>query len=408
MKKAERLMFKLSFYVKPSGTGNRRGETTGRHTAALMLRILIDGGKAEMSLYTTVNPGLWQAQEQRFAGTGGETEALNMLMEDVRARARHLFFTRLLDGERLTAAALRDALQARDGRPGFLDFARRHNADFGEWVGRGRSQSSFRKYCTLVAHLSRFVKDEYGVHDVPLNAVDEDFARRFVCFMSVALGLSPGTVRLYVTAARHITGLARRRGLLSTDPFAALRLPAVPTSREYLTATELTALRRLGLRGLYGEVRDLFLLSCYTGLAYVDLLRLRPEHLEQDGTEVYWLVKPREKNGRRSMVRLVPAAAELLFGLRNDCSDRLLRVPDNRTCNRYLKVLACRAGIGTRLHFHMARHTFATLLLTAGIPIESVSLMLGHSRITTTQIYAQVTRDKIYRDTEHMSRAFAG
>lgn len=409
MEKKEKLTFRLSFYVKPAGTGRKHSENAGGHTVALMLRILIDGRRADMSLYTTADPALWQPASRRFAGgADGEADALNLLMDDFRARARHLFFRRLLDGERLTAAALRDALQAHDSRPHFLNFARRHNADFHEWVGKGRSRSSYKKYCALVAHLTQYVGSVYAADDVPMSAIDENFARRFVAFLGGTLRLSPGTIRLYITAARHITGLAQKRGLLPADPFATLRLPAVPVSREYLTAEELAALKHLKLKGTYARVRNLFLFSCYTGMAYTDLLHLRPEHVERDATGVYWLIKPREKNARRSVVRLVPPAAGLLMCLRGDDAGRLLRVPDNRTCNRYLKVLAAQAGIAGRLHFHMARHTFATSLLAAGIPIESVSLMLGHSRITTTQIYAQVTRNKISRDTEQMSRAFAG
>lgn len=398
MEKVKRLMFRLLFYIKPVGKNGDRG--------MLMLRVCIDGARADMSLYTTVETAAWRPRERRFAAGDEGAERLNLLMDDVQARARHLFFTLLLDGRRPTATQLRDVLQGRDRRPGLLAFARQHNADFGEWVGRGRSASSLKKYCTLVAHLARFVAADRGTADIAFSAVDEDFARRFVRFMSDTLGLAPGTVRLYVTAVRHITGLARRRGLISTDPFATLHLPAVSPQREYLTADELAALKRIGLRGLYSHVRDLFLLSCYTGLAYADLARLRAEHVERDAAGGCWITKPREKNGRRAVVHLVPAAVVLLGRMREGRGGALLHVPDNRTCNRYLKVLAMRADIGRRLHFHMARHTFATLLLTAGVPIESVSLMLGHSRITTTQIYAQVTRNKIARDTECMSQAF--
>lgn len=397
MENEKRLTFRLLFYIKPAGANADRGR--------LMLRVCIDGAHADLSLYTTVEKAAWRPGERRFENCEG-AERLNMLINDVQARARHVFFTRMLDGSRPTAAEVRDALQCRTCRTGLLAFARQHNADFGKWVGRERSASSLKKYRMLVVHLSQYVAAARHAADVPLAAVDEDFARGFVRFLSDRLCLAPGTVRLYVTAVRHIMGLARRRGLISTDPFAALHLPTAMPQCEYLTPAELEALKRLETGGLYGHVRNLFLLSCYTGLAYADLVRLRAEHVERDATGECWITKPREKNGRCAMVCLVPAAVELLGRLRTNRSDALLDVPDNRTCNRYLKVLASHAGICRRLHFHMARHTFATLLLTAGVPIESVSLMLGHSRITTTQIYAQVTRNKIAREAECMSRAF--
>ncbi len=120
-----------------------------------------------------------------------------------------------------------------------------------------------------------------------------------------------------------------------------------------------------------------------------------------------WLTKEREKSGKRTIVRLLPEAMKLLDSLpRRTDGGGWISVPMNRTCNRHLHRLEQRIGLRKQLHFHLARHTFATLLITAGVPIETVSIMLGHSRITTTQIYAQVTRNKIARDTSGMSRAF--
>ncbi len=280
------------------------------------------------------------------------------------------------------------------------------NAQFARYVGRERSKSSWRKYQTVARHLSAFIRHKYAREDYPVRSVDRAFVRAFTAYLSEHCRLSHGTVRLYLTALRHHTSAARRQGLLPGDPFEAVRLPPPGQRHESLTAQELTRLAALKLTGTALLVRDLFLLSCYTGLAYTDLRHLRPEHVERQGRKG-WLTKEREKSGKRTIVRLLPEAMKLLDSLpRRTDGGGWISVPMNRTCNRHLHRLEQRIGLRKQLHFHLARHTFATLLITAGVPIETVSIMLGHSRITTTQIYAQVTRNKIARDTSGMSRAF--
>lgn len=393
MKNEKRLTFRLLFYIKR--TALRRD---GR--APLMLRITVDGLSAQMSLQIAVPPSGWLPAVGRMAGRSAEAREVNLLLSDVAARARQLYYGAVLGGNRPDACRLRDALQGRVWRLGFLDLFRRHVADFGERVGHGRSQSTYRKYAIALSWTERFVRGEYGRADVETDSVDEVFACRLVTFL-LARGLAPGTVRLYVSAVRTVTLSVWRRGLLPADPFRGNCLPVVPARREALTEGEVERLARLPLAGRAARVRNLFLLSCRTGLAYADLCGLRPCHVHWDASGAGWIVKPRAKNGRQAAVRLVPEAERLLAAC---CPEGFpetgLFMPDNRTCNRMLKRLAAQAGLARRLYFHLARHTFATLSLSAGVPIESVSLMLGHSRLSTTQIYARVTTEKLRRDTE--------
>lgn len=389
MSKDKQLTFRLRFYVRRAKHGR---------TGCLCLRITVDGERAELSLHTAVATALWSPVEQRCKGRSDEAAQVNNLVADVGARARHLFFHHLMEGRRLSAAALRDALLARDRRPGLLAFVASLNAEFGRRVGRTRAVSTWLKYRTAERHLQRYVNTVVGRDDVAPGEVDETFVAGFVGYLTDRL--APGTVRLYVAALRRFLGQARRRGWLATDPLAGVELPQVAVRREYLSAEELARIGRVSLRGQGERVRLLFLLSCYTGLAYADLCRLGAGAVERDATGGGWLTKRRVKNKRLSVVRLLPAAVELIDRLTPaaEGAKSWLDVPDNRMCNRHLKRLALLAGIARPLHFHVGRHTFATLMLSAGVPIESVSLMLGHSRITTTQIYAQVTRNKIARD----------
>lgn len=286
---------------------------------------------------------------------------------------------------------------ARAASPGLLETFRRHNADFARRVGQGRAISTLRKYRTVERLLADFLRRRHTA-DLPLCDVDEVWAADFVHFLSYTRGLAPGTLRLYVTALRRILALARRRGLLRTDPFAEQDLPRVEARRDFLAGSEVKALAALQLEGTEAEVQRLFLFSCYTGLAYADLCRLSPCHVERDAEGALWISLPRRKTGRTSVMRLLPAAKRLFSLMRRTDGGQLFHVPTNRCCNTLLRAIAARAGIHRHIHFHVARHTFATRAIEAGLPIETVSLILGHSRVTTTQIYAQVTRRKVARD----------
>lgn len=287
---------------------------------------------------------------------------------------------------------------------GLLAFVRRHNAGYARRVGSGRSLSSLRKYQILARHLADFLRHK-GTDDAALEATDEGFVRDFTGYLCGPRALAPGTARLYLVALRGIVRQAWRQGLMPADPFAGVDLPAASYRRNSLTKGQLARLAAWPLAGRCAYVRQLFLFACHTGLAYADLRALRRTDIERDG-DSGWIMKPREKNGRMAMVRLLPPAVALLDSLVWRGEPEVLYVPDNRTCNRHLRVAGLRAGLEVPLHFHLARHTFATLLLGAGCPIETVSLMLGHARITTTQIYAEVTRGKIARDIDGLGHAF--
>ncbi len=336
---------------------------------------------------------------------------LTLHVRDVRNRAgrkiRPLDIIVDIDLCELKELVRKAMMEDADKELGLLEFARQHNRQFAQRVGYDRSKSSLRKYRTTVKHITAFLDEHYGVTDWEMGRIDAGFIRDFTGWLKYARGLSDGTIRLYLVALKHFVNMARRQGFISNDPFVEVSLPAPSRERHALTMEELRVLADIPLEGYARTVRDFFLFSCYTGLAYTDLCHLQPEHVERSGSEG-WLTKAREKNGREAVVRLIPKALQLLDGLPKepDSSMGWLSVPANRTFNKHLKALSLKLNLHCQPHFHTARHTFATLLLTAGVPIETVSLMLGHTRITTTQIYAQVTRNKITRDTIDMEQAF--
>lgn len=294
------------------------------------------------------------------------------------------------------------------GVPTLLAYAAAAAHRMGQRVGYDRAASTWRKYRTLLGHLQRYAALEPRVATLLLRDVDEALVRGFDAYLQAQARLAAGTRRLYLCTLKSLLHRAALQGHVRTDAFADFRLPSRSHCRMALTAGQVETLSRMPLRGMARRVRDLFVWCCMTGLAYTDLCRLRPQHVEATGDGGGWITEPRRKTGQVALIRLTPQAMLWLQGLPK-CGGQdagcWIAVPDNRTVNRHLRRLGHRLQLEQPLHFHVARHTFATLLIGHGVPIETVSRMLGHARITTTQVYAEVTKRKIVHDTQHLTAA---
>jgi integrase len=201
-------------------------------------------------------------------------------------------------------------------------------------------------------------------------------------------------------ALKHIFTLARNEGLMTLNPFASYINSYTAVDRGYLSEEELVRLMEVGTATPVEErVRDLFLFSAFTGLAYVDIKNLREENVQRFFDGNWWIVTRRHKTRVESNVRLLDVPLRLIEKYRDAAPDgRLFPVPSNNCCNEHLHELERRCGFRTHLTFHVGRHTFATLALNRGMPIETLSRILGHTNIRTTQIYARITDKKISLD----------
>ena len=201
-------------------------------------------------------------------------------------------------------------------------------------------------------------------------------------------------------ALKHIFTLARNEGLMTLNPFASYVNSYTAVDRGYLSEEELVKLMGVEtVTRVEDLVRDLFLFSAFTGLAYVDIKNLREDHLQKFFDGHWWILTRRHKTQVESNIRLLEVPLRLVEKYRGTAPDgHLFPVPSNNCCNENLQRLAERCGIKTHLTFHVGRHTFATLALNRGMPVESLSRILGHTNIRTTQIYAKITDKKISAD----------
>jgi integrase len=206
---------------------------------------------------------------------------------------------------------------------------------------------------------------------------------------------------------KRIVVIAHNNGWLSVNPFASYRFQYDETDRGFLSEKELMTLMQHSIKKTSIEMtRDVFVFCCFTGLSYSDVKGLREEHIQQSFDGHLWIMTKRQKTGTQSNIRLLPVPLQILEKYKGKCSDGMLLpvLPMNKG-NIYLKKLGKQCGIATKVTFHLARHTFATTVtLAKGVPIESVSKMLGHKSVKTTQIYARIVDTKVSNDMELLSQ----
>jgi len=278
--------------------------------------------------------------------------------------------------------------------------------DFEKLVAKGiYTKATLVKYKSTEKHLVQFFEWRKNGCDVLLNDLRTEFAWNFEYYLQAEKGLSINSSGKMIKNLKKVIRDCVDRGWLETDPFYRYKVKHIDPKVPHLSAEELKRIeeKEITIRRL-DQVRNIFLFSCYTGFAYVDVVNLTTSHLKTGIDGKQWLIKDRQKTGISERVIILPPAARILDKYKGyfkfNESKKLLPVTTNQKMNAYLKELADICNISTKITFHFARHTFATTVtLENGVPIDSVSKMLGHRSIKTTQIYARVTDKKISNDT---------
>lgn len=285
-------------------------------------------------------------------------------------------------------------------KTGILELFKRHNDEFAVRVGHGRAPETFARYEIVCKHLEAYIRKKYRRDDIPLASIRASFVNGFDTWLRKECRLAPNSVWGYMIALKHIVTLARNEGLMTLNPFASYVNSYTSVDRGYLSEEELVRLMEVPVQTKMEEhVRDIFLFAAFTGLSYVDIKNLREEHIQRFFDGHWWVITRRHKTGVESDIRLLDVPLRLVEKYRGARSDgRLFPVPSNNCCNENLQRLAARGGIRTHLTFHVGRHTFATLALNRGMPVETLSRILGHTNIRTTQIYAKITNKKVSQD----------
>ena len=391
--------FKVSFYLR-SNYENKEGKSP------VMLRIFLGG---EMTNFGTtkifVKKSLWSNATSRLRGRTAEALSVNAALDAI-STTLYGIYRKYENDESLSLDLIRTVYFGKNREfTSFLPVFDKFLEDIKQRVGKTIGADSLQKYSVLRRHFAEFLMYKYSRKDIGLNEFTSAVVQDFHLYMSTVAGCAYNTSVKKVKTLKTITIYAQKRGFLLHDPFVNHHFHMEPVDRGFLTDEEIlrVANKNLGIQRLE-LVRDIFIFSCFTGLAYIDVSNLTPDHIvTMDDKQ--WIMTKRQKTSVETNVLLldIPRAIIAKYSHKTYRDGKLFPVLTNQKTNSYLKEIADLCGIKKKLTFHLARHTFATMSLSKGVPIESVSKMLGLTNIRTTQIYARITNKKIEHDMEQLS-----
>ena len=394
-----RMNFKVSFYLR-SNYENKEGKSP------VMLRVFLNGEMANFgSTKIFVDKTLWNNTGSRFRGRTTEALSVNAALDSISTTLNSIFH-KFENDETLSLDKIRSYFVGKDREyTTFLPVFDKFNDDIRQRVGHTISQDSLQKYSVLRRHFGEFLSYKYACKDINLTELTPAVVQDFELYLSTVAGCSYNTSVKKMKTLKTITIYAQKRGYLLHDPFLNHRFHLEPVNRGFLTDEEILKIanKELGIQRLE-QVRDMFIFSCFTGLAYIDVSNLTPDNIVTLDDK-QWIMTKRQKTSVETNVLLldIPKSIIAKYSHKTYRDGKLFPILSNQKTNSYLKEIADICGIKKNLTFHLARHTFATMSLSKGVPMESVSKMLGHTNIKTTQIYARITNKKIEHDMEQLA-----
>ena len=395
-----RSTFKILFYVK-------KGSEKPNGNLPLMCRLTIDGEIKQFSCKMDIPQHLWDVKSGRAKGKSIEAKKINDGVDKIRVDLNRHYQELMRNDGYVTAVKLKDTyLGIGVKQETLLKLFEQHNAEFAKKVGHSRAKGTFTRYQTVCKHIREFLSHTYKRDDIPLKELNLTFINDFEYFLRIVKKCRTNTVWGYMIVLKHIISIARNDGRLPFNPFAGYINSPESVDRGYLTKEEIHTMMNTEMPDKNHELaRDLFLFSVFTGLAYSDVKNLTTDNLQTFFDGNLWIITRRKKTNTESNIRLLDVPRKIIEKYEGMAKDnKVFPMPSNTTCNKKLKAIAELCGIKTHLTYHCGRHSAATtILLSNGVPIETVSCLLGHTNIKTTQIYAKITAQKISQDLEKLS-----
>ncbi len=377
----------------------------------VMCRITVNGKISQFSCKLDVEEKTWNIELGRVSGRSTVAQETNRMLDKIRVGINKAYQDICDKDNYVTAEKVRNVFLGMGmNHETLLAVFRQHNEDYEKQVGKIKSLRSYWKYCIVYKHLEEFIKQRYKVSDIALKELAPAFITDFELFLRTEKNHCNNTVWSYMMPFRSIIFMAINNGWLQRDPFYAYSITKEETKRGFLSKEEINLLiKGTFKKPSYTLIRDLFIFCTFTGLSWTDMANLTKENLQTSFDGHLWIKTNRQKTGTESNIRLLDVAKHIIEkydGITDD--DKLLPVPCYVNCKNSIKVIAKKCGIEKNVTWHMSRHTYATTVcLSNDVPIETLSKMLGHRSIRTTQIYAKITAEKVSRDMEKLSKQIA-
>ena len=396
--------FKVLLYLKKSGL-----DKSGK--APIMGRITVNRTMAQFSCKLSCTPGLWNPRESRLNGKGKEAVETNARIEKLLLAVNNAFDTLASRKVDFDATDVKDLFQgSMETQITLMKMTDVVCDELKARIGIDRAKGTYPGYLYMRRTLGEFIEHQYKVRDLAFGQLTEQFIHDYQEYVTGNKGYAIDTVRHHLAILKKICRLAYKEGHADRIHFQHFALPKqserTPRALSRESFEKIRDVEIPPYRKTHMLARDLFLFACYTGVSYADVVSITGENLYTDDHGALWLKYRRKKNEHRASVKLLPEALTLLEKYRDDTRETLFPIIHHPNMKRHMKALAALAGIKDDLCYHQARHSFASLItLEAGVPIETISRMLGHSDISTTQVYARVSPKKLFEDMDKFIEA---
>ena len=370
-------------------------------------RIRYDNRIAQFNTKIDVFGANWDSQTTRVIGNN--SKSVNIQLEKIRIdiikKYELLYKTNII----ITAKTILDLYKNNSLlMDGIMNVFKQHNKNMKSLIGIEYSKGSYKNYITTIKHLKNYIKTKFNTDDISLNKLNYDFVYNFSHYILLNTKCTHNGMMKHIQRLKKITNFCIKNNYITNDPFISFKIKFKKSNRVYINNEELYILKNIKLNKSLNKIRDIFLFACYTGLSYIDLYNLNIKNIQIGDDNLKWIFIKRHKTDIPSNVPILPPALTILnkYKTQNNINGIFPMISNQKT-NIALKEIARLCNFNKKLTFHCARHTFATTItLTNGVPIETVSKMLGHNNIKTTQIYARVINSKISADMMKLRQKF--
>jgi len=388
----------LHFYAK-STKANANG------LLPIYVRLTVDGKRLEFSTKKFVEKTKWSNELSKMKGTTEEARSINSYLDLMKSKVLDVQMELLHRNEALSIENFKNKLLGTGERQRMLvPIFQDHNNKIKELIGKEYALGTLERYTTSLKHTIEFMQWKYNISDIDISKIDHAFITDYEFWLRSVRNCANNTAVKYLKNFNKIIKLCLANNWLDKNPFANYKSKVKEVERVYLSEEEIQKIINKDFKAeRLSLVRDIFLFSCFTGLAYIDVKNLTKSHISYGIDGEKWIFTHRQKTESASKIPILPVTQMIIDKYENhpQCNNegKLLPILSNQKMNAYLKEIAGICEIEKELTFHIARHTFATTVtLTNGVPIESVSKMLGHKNLRTTQHYAKVLDRKVSED----------
>ena len=380
----------------------------------IYIRLTVDGQRFEFSSKKFIEKSKWSPELSKMKGSTEEARTINNYLDLMKSKVFDIQMELIHKNEELSLENFKSRILGTHQRERMIiPIYQNHNDKIDELVGNGYAYGTLERFKISLKHLQEFILWKYNVADISINKIDYAFVTEFEFYLRSVKKCNNNTAVKYVRNFRKIIKICLDNDWLDENPCSRYEGKMKEVERDFLTEEELNRIynKRFSSERL-NLVKDIFIFSCYTGLAYVDVKGLKKDHIAIGIDGEKWIFKNRQKTDTKSKIPVLPIAQEIIqkYADHPKClnEDSILPILTNQKMNAYLKEVADLCDIPKEITFHMARHTFATsVTLTNGVPIETVSKMLGHKNIQTTQHYAKILDKKVSEDMQVLRDKFS-